>query len=205
MSIMDYNGGTVVAMAGEECVCIATDLVLGEQMAVIATDVKKVHKLTDRLYVGLAGFRSDCQTVLDHLQREKSLYELRENRKLSPKVAATLVSNLLYKHRFGYYFINPLIAGLDPITFKPFIADTDIIGTITNPRDFVAVGNASEYALGVCEGFWRENMGPEELFEATAQSLLAAIDRDGSSGHGALIYTITKDKVNVKTIKARMD
>ncbi|KAI6242713.1 Proteasome subunit beta [Aphelenchoides fujianensis] len=205
MSIMDYNGGTVVAMAGEECVCIGTDLVLGEQMAVIATDVKKIYKLSDRLYVGLAGFHSDCQTVLDHLQFQKGLYELRENRKLSPKVATTLVSNLLYKRRFGYYFINPLVAGLDPVTFKPFVADTDIIGNITQPRDFVAVGNAAEYALGVCEGFWRENMGPDELFEATAQALLAATDRDASSGHGALIYTITKDKVNIKSIKSRMD
>ena len=54
-------------------------------------------------------------------------------------------------------------------------------------------------------GFWRENMGQEELFEATAQALLSASDRDGSSGHGALIYTITRDKVTVKTIKCRMD
>lgn len=48
-------------------------------------------------------------------------------------------------------------------------------------------------------------MGPDELFEATAQSMLSALERDASSGWGALVYTITKDKVNVKTIRARMD
>ena len=42
MSIMSYTGGTVLAMAGDGCVCIATDLRLGEQMTTIATDVKKV-------------------------------------------------------------------------------------------------------------------------------------------------------------------
>ncbi|VDM50738.1 unnamed protein product [Toxocara canis] len=44
MSIMSYNGGTVLAMAGNECVCIATDLRLGEQMTTIATNVKKVSE-----------------------------------------------------------------------------------------------------------------------------------------------------------------
>lgn len=42
MSIMDYNGGTVVAMAGKDCVCIGTDLRLGVQTNTIAMDVKKV-------------------------------------------------------------------------------------------------------------------------------------------------------------------
>lgn len=35
-------------------------------------------------------------------------------------------------------------------------------------------------------------MGPDELFEATAQAMLSAIDRDAASGYGVLIYTITK-------------
>ena len=91
-------------------------------------------------------------TVLDELQFQKSLYELRENRKLSPRVAAQMISNLLYKHRFGPYYINPLIAGLDPVTNKPYVADMDVIGSITNMRDFAAIGCASDYALGVCEG-----------------------------------------------------
>lgn len=48
-------------------------------------------------------------------------------------------------------------------------------------------------------------MSPDELFEATAQALLSGIERDAASGYGALIYTITKDKVNIKSIKTRMD
>ena len=42
MSIMSYNGGTVVAMTGEDSVCVGTDLRLGEDRELIATDVKKV-------------------------------------------------------------------------------------------------------------------------------------------------------------------
>lgn len=42
MSIMSYTGGTILAMAGNDCVCIASDLRLGEQMTTIATNMKKV-------------------------------------------------------------------------------------------------------------------------------------------------------------------
>lgn len=48
-------------------------------------------------------------------------------------------------------------------------------------------------------------MSSDELFEATAQSMLSAIERDAGSGYGAVIYTIMKDKVTLKSIKTRMD
>uniref|UniRef100_A0A914YYS7 Proteasome subunit beta type-3 n=1 Tax=Panagrolaimus superbus TaxID=310955 RepID=A0A914YYS7_9BILA len=205
MSIMSYTGGTVLAMAGDGCVCIATDLRMGEQMTTIATDVKKIHKIGDRIYVGLCGFYSDALTVKNQILYRKSLYELRENRKMRPQVAAEMISNMLYNKRFGGYITEPLVAGLDPLTNKPYICAMDTIGCIASPRDFVAVGTGQEYFLGVCEGFWRENMGPDELFEATAQSMLSAMERDAASGWGVLVYTITKDKINVTTLKARMD
>uniref|UniRef100_A0A1I7YST0 Proteasome subunit beta n=1 Tax=Steinernema glaseri TaxID=37863 RepID=A0A1I7YST0_9BILA len=205
MSIMSYTGGTILAMAGEGCVCIGSDLRFGEQMTTIATDVPKIEKLTDHVYIGMGGFHSDARTVIDKMKFRRSLYELREFRTLRPEVAATMLSNLLYHHRFGSYFCEPVIAGLDMETGKPYICGMDTIGCIASPRDFIAVGTGQEYVLGVCEGFWRENMSPDELFEATAQSLLSGLERDAGSGWGAVIYTITKDKVNVKTIKARMD
>lgn len=43
MSIMSYSGGTVVAMTGDECFCIGTDLRMGEKTETIATNIKKVN------------------------------------------------------------------------------------------------------------------------------------------------------------------
>ncbi|PAV91570.1 hypothetical protein WR25_10883 [Diploscapter pachys] len=205
MSAMTYNGGTVMAMAGDQCVCIATDLRFGEQMTTVAVDQKKVHKVGEKVYIGLAGLNTDARTVLEKITYRKNLYELTENRKISPKVMATMLSNLAYQHRFGSFFTEPLVAGLDPYTNAPFICAMDTIVCIGNPRDFVAVGTAQEFLLGVCESFWRENMKPDELFEATAQAMLSALERDAASGWGAVVYTITPEKVNISTIKARMD
>ncbi|KRY37995.1 Proteasome subunit beta type-3 [Trichinella spiralis] len=45
----------------------------------------------------------------------------------------------------------------------------------------------------------------DAAFEATAQALLACIERDAASGWGAVVYTISNDEIDVKSIKARLD
>lgn len=53
------------------------------------------------------------------------------------KVLSTMVSNLQYQRRFGPYYVEPIIAGLDPLTSKPYICSMDVIGSVTEPKDFV--------------------------------------------------------------------
>ena len=50
-------------MAGKECVAIASDLRFGVQLQTLATDYKKVYKIHDTLYLGLAGLGTDAQTL----------------------------------------------------------------------------------------------------------------------------------------------
>ena len=56
-SIMQYNGGSVIAMVGKDCVAIAADTRLGVQSLGISANFKRV-----RLYVVIylrLGARSD--------------------------------------------------------------------------------------------------------------------------------------------------
>ena len=43
MSILQYNGGATIAMAGKNCVAICGDLRLGAQAQTIAMDFEKVR------------------------------------------------------------------------------------------------------------------------------------------------------------------
>lgn len=52
-----------VAMAGKECVAIASDLRFGVQLQTLATDYKKVYKIHDQLFLGLSGLASDSETL----------------------------------------------------------------------------------------------------------------------------------------------
>lgn len=46
---MSYNGGSIVAMVGKDCVAIASDLRLGNQALTIATNFEKVNLNTRRV------------------------------------------------------------------------------------------------------------------------------------------------------------
>jgi len=205
MSIMSYNGGAVVAMKGKECVAIAADNRFGVQLQTIGTDVDKIIKIGPKLFMSLPGLVTDSQTVENRLKFRVNCYELRETKVITPSVLSTMVSNLLYEHRFGPYFIEPLIAGLDPVTNEPFLGAFDLIGCPNEPDDFVVGGTCEEQLYGMCEALWKPNMSPEELFEVTSQSLINACDRDAISGWGATVYVIEKDKVTVRKLRSRMD
>merc|ERR1711881_778864 len=112
MSIENYNGGAVVAMTGGECFAIACDRRFGVNLATVGFDFEKVFQMGDKLFCGLGGFVTDIQTVHEKLIFRKNLYEQRENRQMSPKVFENMLSNMLYEHRFGPFFVSTIIAGL---------------------------------------------------------------------------------------------
>lgn len=64
-------------------------------------------------------------------------------------------------HRFGPYYTEPVIAGLDPITHEPFICSLDLIGCPMITEDFVVSGTCSEQMYGMCESLWEPDMVSE--------------------------------------------
>lgn len=202
---MTYNGGLVIAMKGKDCVAIAADRRLGAQNHTVSMDFQKIFEFGPQLYIGIPGFATDTITLSRRLKFRVNMYEFQENRAIRPQTFASLVSNALYEKRFGPYFVEPVIAGLDPKTGKPYIACTDIIGCLSEPEDFVVSGTALEQAFGLCETLWQPDMSADALFEVISQCLMSACDRDAGSGWGGVVHIIEKDKVTVKTLKARMD
>lgn len=200
-----YNGSTILAMTGADCVAIACDLRLGVQMQTVSTNCKKIFQINDHILIGLAGLLTDADTVHEKLRCEVNLLELREERPLDPKRFINLVISMLYEHRFGSYFIQPVIAGLDPVTNKPIIAGSDSIGAMNIFEDYVVGGTSSDSLYGICESYWRPGMNEEELFNTISTCLISAIERDSLSGWGGVVYIMTKDKLIVREIKTRMD
>lgn len=205
MSIMSYNGGTVVAMAGKECIAIACDKRFGIQYSTVSMDFEKIFEMGPHLFLGLAGLATDVQTVSQRLKFRLNLYELQENRHVKAKTFSSMVSNILYERRFGPYFVEPIVAGLDPKTGETFISVCDLIGQACVVEDFAVIGTSNEQLYGMCEVLWQPNLEPEDLFECISQSLMNAFDRDAYSGWGAVVYVIEKNKVTVRDLKTRMD
>ncbi|CDU24127.1 probable PUP3-20S proteasome subunit beta3 [Sporisorium scitamineum] len=204
MSIMEYNGGSVVAAKGKNCVVIASDLRLGQQAMTVACNFDKVFRVTEKTYVGLPGLASDVATLRERFRYRVNMYKMKEERDIEPEIFANLVSSTLYEKRFGPYFIEPVIAGINSKD-EPFIAASDVVGCLNFAKDFVVSGTAADKLFGMAEGLWEPDLGPEELFETVSQILLGALERDALSGWGAIVRVITPDKVIERTLKARMD
>jgi len=202
---MSYNGAAIMAMKGKNCVAIATDRRFGVQAQTVSMDFQKVFEMGPTLYIGLAGLATDVQTVSERLKFRVNLYELRENRRIKPKTLMHVVSNLLYERRFGPYFVEPVIAGLDQVTGEPFVASLDLIGCPMVPEDFVVSGTCTEQMYGMCESLYTPDLEPDQLFETISQALMNAFDRDAVSGWGAVVHVIEKDKVTTRTLATRMD
>ena len=69
-----------------------------------------------------------------------------------------MVSNLLYEKRFGPYFIEPIVAGIDPKTGEPYISVMDLIGQVCVSDDFAVIGTSGEQLYGMCEALWQPNL-----------------------------------------------
>ncbi len=171
----------------------------------IAANFPKTYQITDRAFVGLVGLATDQQTVFEVLRFKANMYKLREGRTIGAKTLACLTSSTLYERRFGPYYVEPIVCGLDGPDNTPFIAAYDLIGAGVFADDFVVGGTCSESLYGMCEALWKPNLEADDLFEVISQALLSAVNRDALSGWGAQVTIIQAGKVTVKTLKARQD
>jgi 20S proteasome subunit beta 3 len=192
-------------MTGDQCVAIGADRRFGAEMLTVATDCEKIFQINDRIFLGLAGLMTDVQTVHEELRFSVNLLELREERQIEPAKFTALVRSLLYKHRFGEYYVEPVIAGLDPVGNVPFIAASDSIGAFSEAENYAIAGTSSDLLYGICESTWRPQMNPDELFDCLAKCLVASIERDALAGWGAIVHIITPDQIITKEVKTRMD
>ena len=132
------------------------------------------------------------------------MYQLEEHRSIAPRALVHMISHMLYEKRFGPYFTEPVIAGVND-QGTPFIYSMDLIGCINLAEDFVVSGTCSPNLYGICETLYEPDLEPEDLFETISQALLSAVDRDALSGWGAVVHIITPERTIVRELRARMD
>jgi 20S proteasome subunit beta 3 len=63
--------------------------------------------------LGLSGLATDVQTLSQLLRYRVNMYKLTEEREIGSKTFSHMVASTLYEKRFGPYYAEPIIAGLD--------------------------------------------------------------------------------------------
>lgn len=199
-----HYGGSIMAIAGKNCISIVNDYRLGAGFITTSKAFQRIFKITPRIYVGLPNFVPDCQFLLKKIKKHVALFCLDEGRDIEPQELANLISYLLYSKRRSPLYTSPVVAGIDSAG-QPYVCGMDCLGCKTEPGSFVTAGTAETNLTGMCEVLYHEDMSPDELFTASVQAFLNAVDRDALSGWGARCVILTPNESIVRSIKGRCD
>ena len=198
----NYNGAGMVAMIGKNCVAIGADTRLGVGYQCVNNDFQKVFVMQDDIILGLTGLASDIQTFHAKMKYKLKIYQLRENRQMKASTFASLVGTTLYEHRFGPFFVAPIVIGLQD--GKPVICTYDSIGCQTDTEFFAVSGTAGENFYSLCEAYYQKDLEPEKLEDIVANALVSGNDRDILAGLGGKVYLMTEEKITVKSLKTKL-
>ena len=113
--------------------------------------------MNDKVYTGLTGLASDVISLDNLFKFRTNLYKLREDRDIKPAQFSALVSTMLYEKRFGPWFCEPIVAGLNDDD-TPFLSGMDLIGAPVFTDSFVVAGTCTSNMHGMCEAMYRPDM-----------------------------------------------
>ncbi len=190
------TGTTTVGLRTSEGVVMATDMRASLGGMVSSKDVQKVEQIHPSAAITIAGSVSAAQSLIRQLRAETSLYETRRGKDMSMQALSTILSNFL---RSGSFFIvQPILGGVD--SDGPHIYSLDALGGMSE-EEYTVTGSGSQFALGVLEQEYNDELSIEEAKTIAARAIQSAIERDLASGNGINVCVITDDGVEINRYK----
>merc|ERR1719408_1170911 len=109
----DYNGGTVLAVAGKDFSIVAGDTRMSTGFNIKSRNVSKIFQINSKTVLGTGGFRGDITTLQKLLTAKSTRYEHQHGETMLPHAVAQSLANTLYGRRFFPYYTWNVLAGLD--------------------------------------------------------------------------------------------
>jgi 20S proteasome subunit beta 6 len=213
------NGGSLIAMAGEDFCILASDTRLSEGYSILSRDSPHLYKLHSSCVLGCVGFHGDCLTFTKVLDTKLKMYEHEHNKKASTSAIAQLVSTMLYYRRFFPYYVNTLIAGLDS-EGRGSIYSYDPVGSYER-EVYRAVGSSAallqpllDSQLGLKNqspsftlnrNLTVQGMSKENAIGLIRDAFVSAAERDIYTGDSLVINVITKEGIAMHMYPLRKD
>lgn len=174
------KGTTTVGATFADGVVLGADTRVSAGYLIAHKRGKKIFSITPSLAVSIAGVVADAQAVIDSLKYNLRLYEIRNQRSMSVKSAARLLSLILHQNRLYPLITELLVAGRDKERFTLYRLDP--FGSLIED-EFAGTGSGSPVALGVLEDSYREDLGKEEAVQLVGRALISAMRRDLATGN----------------------
>lgn len=207
-----FNGGTILALAGDDFSIVASDSRLSEGFMIHTRDCPKAYQLTKTTVLASVGFHGDVLTLTKILEARVKMYEHEHHSQMSTNAAAAMLSTILYYRRFFPYYTYNVIAGIDE-EGKGCVYSFDPVGSYER-ETYRAAGSAGAILQPLLDnqiGYKNQNnIKKESLTVERAKRLvkdvfISAAERDIYTGDTLFINIITRDEVKVEKFPLRKD
>lgn len=189
------TGTTSVGVTTADTVVIATDRRASLGGRVVSNKaVQKVEQVHDRAALTMVGSVGGAQSFIRSIRAEANLYEARRGESMSINALATIASN--FARGGPFIMINPILGGVDDT--GPHVYSIDPLGGLSED-DYVVTGSGMQFALGVLEQEYDEDIDHETGIEVAARAVESATERDTASGNGITIAEVTEEGVDIHT------
>ncbi|ADQ67234.1 proteasome subunit beta [Halogeometricum borinquense DSM 11551] len=186
------TGTTTVGLKTEDGVVLATDMRASLGHMVSSKNVQKVEEIHPTGALTIAGSVSAAQSLIRSIRAEVRLYESRRGEDMSMQALSTLLGNFLRSGAF--YIVQPILGGFDDE--GAHIYSIDPAGSILE-EEYTVTGSGSQYALGVLEQEYSNDLSIEEAKTTAARAIKSAVERDLASGNGINVCVVTEDGVEI--------
>lgn len=200
MGYQSLQGATVVGMVCTDGVVLAAEKRVSWGRMVMSRSGKKVFKVTPTMGLAFAGLVSDMQALTREATAYANLFSLNNNRPISVKAMAKLISNMLFQRRLMPLLMETLVGGVDGE--GPALYSMDPVGSLI-PDKFITAGSGAPLAMGLLENQFSEEMDVEAGAELALNAIRAAVARDVASGDGVDMLLIRTEGIEERSYPLR--
>ena len=207
----EFNGGTILAVAGDDYVVLGADTRLSTGYSILSRRVSKAVSLTSTCVIGSGGCYTDIQTLHKNLQIRSAMYKHDHACEMGSAQVAQLLSTTLYGRRFFPYYAFNIVAGIDAAG-KGVVYTYDAIGSF-EPKTYAAQGSGQKLIIPVLDNLVghknrldaQAKRSLEDTVELVKDSFITAGERQINTGDAIELFLITKDGIETRVFELKKD
>ncbi|KAI8916572.1 hypothetical protein PhCBS80983_g05014 [Powellomyces hirtus] len=194
------NGGTTLAIAGDDFCVIAGDTRQSEGYSINTRYAPKVYQLSNGAVLATGGMYADGVTLVKMIEQRLEWYRHAHAKEMSCGALAQMLSTILYHKRMFPYYVWNTLGGLDE-EGKGAVYSYDPVGNYEKHK-WNCSGSAGHLVQPFLDnqiGFSHQREKPtltmERVVQVTKDAFTSATERDIYTGDYLEMFLVTKEGI----------